>query len=333
MKKTFFIIMILGFAVISFTNPIGELFKNALNSNKGIKMTMLNFESAQMDYEKALIESSNKKTLLSAEISMLNERSSYRKGQADFYSEIADAFFAVKASQIELEISQLQLGIVQNDYKNAKLSFEKGMISLNSLKDSEVAVIDAQSQEEKARKDYNDALTAFKRATGTEFADYEVKPCNYKDCGFSYEAFKENDLSLKAQQISLQLAEYDLQNLSSNSSYYEKRGLEIKLEISQMNLKNKEDSVSESYENALATVSSLYSSLQSSGVKLQIKQSVYEDSQKRFEKGFVSEKDNINQKISYMSAQKAYNENIKSYIKALVSLILNCGLSVGEAVL
>ena len=83
MKKTFFIIMILGFAVISFTNPIGELFKSALNSNKGIKMTMLNFESAQMEYEKALIESSNKKALLSAELSMLNERSSYRKGQAD----------------------------------------------------------------------------------------------------------------------------------------------------------------------------------------------------------------------------------------------------------
>ncbi|HOO34345.1 MAG TPA: TolC family protein, partial [Thermotogota bacterium] len=153
--------------------------------------------------------------------------------------------------------------------------------------------------------------------------DMDLFVPEYEALLISDDEWLEVSLSVLTSEYSLEQSKYDIQNLSLNSSLYDKKIADISLEQSEIDLElSKETALNQkdTYEDGLYYT---YKQLQTSIERVNIAQDELDDVIERYNKGLVSETDFYTQKKQYLSTVSQYDSSLKSYWTTLSSYLIS----------
>jgi outer membrane protein TolC len=300
--------------------------------NGNYRLYELNTEKTQLDYDKALIEAMNTKAELAAESSRASGENRIQGNISSFYSEILNDIFDIKTKELSVQTNELTVKISDISYNDKENLYDKGLVSENNFKDASLTLKDAKSDRDKAKTDLDIALDSFKKDTSLDWdgADLFVPDCQL--LLVNEEKWIEESLSVQISEYSLEMGKYDIQNLSSNSSLYDKKIADISLEQKEIDLEiAKENALSQkdNYEDGLEYT---YKQLQTSMERVNLAKDDLEDVQERYTKGLVSDTEVYNQEKQYLSKVSQYNNSLKSYWTTLSSYLLNADSDMEELI-
>jgi len=291
--------------------------------NSNYKLYELSMEKTQLDYDKAMIEATNKKAELSAKSSKASGDNSTQNNLSSFYSEILNDIFDIKSKEITCQTNELTVKIAEIDANDKENLFKKGLVSENDLKDASLTLKEAKSDLEQAKEDLELSLNNYKKDTSLEWEDMDLFVPEYEALLISDDEWLEVSLSVLTSEYSLEQSKYDIQNLSLNSSLYDKKIADISLEQSEIDLElSKETALNQkdTYEDGLYYT---YKQLQTSIERVNIAQDELDDVIERYNKGLVSETDFYTQKKQYLSTVSQYDSSLKSYWTTLSSYLIS----------
>lgn len=330
MKKILFslTVFIVLLTSITLSMEVQELFNRAKEVNSNYILSELALEKATMEYDKSMIEASNRKSELSAETAFLNGKSSADKYVKSFYTEIIGAVFSIKSSEKALDIAKLNYENSNIDYEKNEGLFKKALLSKQDLDDSRIDLDDKLNSLNKAQQDFDNLIDDFKRYTGIEWSqasDTSIEIPDYRKYLVNEDTWFAKSLSLGSSRKNLESAEYEVENLYSNSSEYAKRSAEInrkqkeiELEMSEITLRNDKRTSEQSLEYSRKQLENLAG-------KLEIEKDIFKDTQDRYEKELVSKQQFYQQKISFLNSEKQLIDAQKSYWNSLTGYLMSIG--------
>ena len=329
--KKFLVLFLMVIPLVAFSATIVDLFQSAQASNTTFTIAQLNLKLANMNYDKAMIQASNKGEKLSAELNHVSSLISYTNNLKGYYEQIDDAVFKVLTSEIDLEVGKLNLQAAIINYNNSESLFKKSLISENDLKEVSITASNSQNQLKNLEWEYNDAVKNFKQTTGSDWKDIEISIPKFESLPASQSVWMKNDLSVESADLNLQIAQYNLQNIPSNSSEYTKEIAQIQVKKSEINYENAQLSSEESFLSSKQNLEFTYTSLLNSKKSLEISYENLKDMKLRYDQGLVSETDYINQRIQYLNAKENYYKSLNKCWNALCTYLISFNLKPEEA--
>lgn len=299
-----------------------EAAKN--NSPAYLKLT-LDREQAEDDYQKALLEARNKRQELSAQLSKMRADNTYRESLKSFVSDFLDTYFGVLDSQLALEIAQLNLQIAQIDYKEKKDLYDRGVGTLQDLKNASATLIEAEKDVDAAKLSVEQAKRDFQALVGEKF---EVKEPTKLNLNFSLPTVDElmdKSLTLAMARLNVQIAQMDLEGLV-NPSQYTKNQYERNLKKAQADVQAYLLSLRKSYESQVQTVRNAIKSIQAQLEKIEVAKLQLDTVQKNLSAGVASERDVLNAKLSYRNARRTLLSQLKSLLKNVCNVYIDAEL-------
>jgi len=157
--------------------------------NSNYKLYELSMEKTQLDYDKAMIEATNKKAELSAKSSKASGDNSTQNNLSSFYSEILNDIFDIKSKEITCQTNELTVKIAEIDANDKENLFKKGLVSENDLKDASLTLKEAKSDLEQAKEDLELSLNNYKKDTSLEWEDMDLFVPEYEALLISDDCF------------------------------------------------------------------------------------------------------------------------------------------------
>jgi len=323
MKNIFILIAVLFICLSLLGQSPNDFIESAKKVNSNYILYELNLEKNHLEYDKALIQAINKKAEFAAEITRLNGENQTQGNLSAFYSELLTDIFEVKNQEIKKAISNMSLKIASVDYVDNQNLFDKGLISSNTLQNASITLRDAQTDLEQVEGDLEIALNNFKKDLGIEWVPVNIVAVEYQKYVISDKNWLEKSKLVTISQYNLEMAEFDIDNLSANASEYDRR-------LTEISHRQKEIDLSLSQENALDQKRELEDSLyfikkqmETLKERLSLSKSDLEDVKVRHTKGLVSDTELFNQEKAHLNILSQYNTTLNSFWSTLSNYVIN----------
>jgi len=331
MKKWLIFIAVLTTCLIMFGQSAKEMIDSAKQVNANYRIYELNMKKNQLDYDKTVIEAINKKSEFAAEISRLNSENQTQGNLSAFYTEILNRIFEVKTQQINLAMSDISQKIAELDYQDSQNLFDKGLISSTDLQNASITLRDAKTDNEQKAGDLDLALKNYKEDVGLEWESVDIFLPDYNQYVITDNKWLEDSKSVQISEYNLEMAEFDIENLSMNASKYDQTIADIVLEQKKIDLRlSKENALNQKrdLEDSLYFLKKQLETLQE---RLSLSNDDLEDVQTRHQKGLVSDTQLFNQEKSQLSVLSQYTTTLKSYWTTLSQYVINSDQDLEEA--
>lgn len=313
MRRCLVLILVFALAYSIFAGILDALESAKNNSPAYLKLT-LDRQQAEDDYQKALLEAKNKRQELSAQLSKLKAENSYRESLKSFLNDFIDTYFAVIDSQLNLEAAQLNLQIAQIDYREQKDLYDKGIGTLQDVKNASATVLEAEKDLDAAKLAFEQAKRDFETLIGANFEVEEPTKLNLNFSLPTVDQLMDKSLTLAMARLNVQIAQMDLEGLV-NPSQYTKNYYERNLKKAQADVQSYLQSLRKSYENQLQTIRGAIKSIQAQMEKIEVAKLQLETVQKNFDAGVASERDVLNAKLAHLNARRTLLSQLKSLLK------------------
>ncbi|MDK2945781.1 TolC family protein [Geotoga petraea] len=329
MKKGLVTTIVLVVFIFAFTASITDLYHQAKEVSNDYKLIEIDREIALMDYEKAKIESFNKRTDLSAELSYVQNMNNYYSSLKNYYNLINSIVYDYKIAELDLKVLELQIENAEINFNNSEKLYEKNLISENELKNSKISLNDIKNSLVNVKNNFNQKKEEYEKYFDTDLdsIEYEI---NLDNLNYTDETYVASSLLVKQNKLNLELTKYNFDTLPQNSSQYDKRIAELNVKKSIINLENTVENIEKqnktSYVNLEAqknTVNNLYETVS-------IKLNNLENDQNSFENGLISKTELNQTKIDYYNTLKNLYSNEKNLLNNLINYILNVQVSPEE---
>ncbi|MFP4461328.1 MAG: TolC family protein [Thermotogota bacterium] len=331
MKNIIILIAVLTTCLSLLGQSPKDIIDTAKQINTNYRIYELNVEKNQLDYDKALIEAINRKSEIAAEISRLNGENQTQENLSAFYSEILNHIFEVKTQEINRSISDISLKIVQLDYQDSQNLFDKGLISSNALQNASITLRDAKTDLEQTHGDLEWALKNYKEDLGLEWEPVDIFMPDYEAYVIAKEQWLTSSKMVQISEYNLEMAEFDLDNLSQNASKYDKRIADISLEQKEIDLNMAKENALNQKRELEDSLYFLKKQMETLEERLILSNDDLEDVKTRYDKGLVSDTQLFNQEKSHLSVLSQYNATLKSYWTTLSNYVINSDQDVEEA--
>jgi len=331
MKRIIIFIAVLTTCLMMFGQSPQDIIDKAKQVNTNYRIYELNAEKNELDYDKAIIEAINRKSEIAAEISRLNGENQTQGNLSSFYSEILNHIFEVKTQEINLAISDISLKIAELDYQDSQNLFDKGLISSNALQNASITLRDAKTDLEQKQGDLELALKNYKEDLGMEWDPLDILVPDYNQYVIPDSEWLEVSKTVQISKYNLEMAEFDIENLSMNASNYDKKIANISLEQKKIDLSLAKENNLDQKRYLEDSLYFLKKQLETLEERLTLSQDDLEDVRTRYEKGLVSDTQLFNQEKSHLSVLSQYNATVKSYWTTLSNYVLNSDQDVEEA--
>ena len=323
MKKFLFIIALLSIVSILMGQSLTGIVESAKNVNMNYKLYELNLEKTRLDYDKGVIEAINQKAEIAAQINRLSGENKSQSNLSSFYSEVLEDIFDVKIQTLNMTIAELTVKSAKLDYEDNDNLYNKGLVAYTGLKNASITYRDAQTDLEQVKVDLELAQKNFKRHTGLEWTDLELFILDYQTLLISESEWLNNSKTVGISQYNLDMAEYDIKNLSSNSSLFDRKIANIGLEQAEIDLEMTKENVLNQKNNYEDSLYFMHKQLYTSQEKVTIAKEDYDDVKNRHSKGLVSDKELFAQERSYLNTLSQYYSRLKSYWTTLSGYIIS----------
>ncbi|AEH50738.1 TolC family protein [Pseudothermotoga thermarum] len=330
MRKFFGVLVLLVMFISTFANPL-EALQTAQKNSITYLNAILDFEQAKSDYEKALIEAKNKSQELSAQLSWLQARQSYRNSMKNFVDEFLNLYIGFVEKKLSLEIQQNRLKIAEDDYNEKQELYKKGIVSAQDLQSSKISYLQQQNSFENAKLSFEQVKRDYERIIGNiESFDPSKIKLNLNIELPSLEILLQNSITLTIADLNVQIAQNNLDTLI-NPSVYTKTKAERNLQQAKNNLENTRFAVRKTLESQLQNVANLKRSIEASKEQLSIAESKLASTEANYKAGVASQKDLLNAKNEYLSAMVDLLSNIRSFVSSVCSLYIDSEQDISSA--
>ena len=333
MKNIFILIAVLCTGLSLLGQTPNDFIENAKNVNSNFIVYKLNLEKNQLEYDKSLIQAMNRKAEIAAEITRLNGENQTQGNLSAFYSELLADIFEVKNQEIKSAISEISLKIAKLDYTDNQNLFDKGLISSNTLQNASITLRDAQTDLEQVEGDLEMALKNFKKDTGIQWQQMEIFIPEYDKYLIKDEKWLENSKAYKISEFNLEMADFDMENLSINASRYDKRLAEISYRQKEIDLDLSREKALDQKRDFEDSLYFLKKQMETVKERLSLSKTDLEDVKARHVKGLVSDIELYNQEKAYLNVLTQYNTTLKSFWTTLSSYVINADQDVVDDVL
>lgn len=330
MKKSVLLILSLLMVVASFSISFVDVFEISKEKSNIYKMAQIDLEKTLLDYDKAKIEAINKKAELAGELAYQQGLMNYNSSIKEFYADILERIFNLHIQQISLNVANLQLKSAQINYDNNKELFNRGLISEDDLKNSELTVKDAENNLKNANINLETAQDNLKKVYEGDIKEITITIPTLEGLFVSDEEYLNTSYALKLAQLSVELSEYDLNNLPSNASSYNKKITEATHQKNLLTLEDTREKLVDAHKLTKNSLEILYRTLQNLKERVDLSQNTFNDTKNRFDKGLVSELELNSSNIDYLNAQKNYYESVQNYLTTYINYVVDTGRSLKE---
>lgn len=314
MRRGTFLLLVFLFGCVLFGGIIDAL-ENAKNNSPTYLKLMLDRQQAEDDYQKALLEAKNKRQELSAELSRLRSENTYRESLKSFLSDFLDVYFGAVESQLALEIAQLNLQMAEIDYREKKDLYDKGVGTIQELKNASATLIESQRDLDSAKLSAEQAKRDFESLIGVNVKVEVPTKLNLSFSLPTVDQLVDKSLTLAMARLNVQLAQMDLDGLV-NPSQYTKNYYERNLKKAQADVQSYLQSLRKSYENQIQSIKNSIKSIQAQMEKVDVAKIQLDTVQKNYSAGVASERDVLNAKLAYANARRTFLTQLKTLLKS-----------------
>ncbi len=329
MKKGLITTIVLVIFIFAFTANITELYEQAKEVSDDYKLLEIDKEIALMDYEKGKIESINKSTDLSAELSYVQSMNNYYSSLKNYYNSINSIVYDYKIADMDLKLLELQIENAEINYNNNKNLFEKELISEDALKNSRISLNDLKNSLMNVANNYDQKKDEYEKYFNMNIGsiDYTI---NTEDLKYTDETYVASSLLVKQNELNLELTKYNFDTLPKNSSQYDKKISELNVQKSEITYENTIENVEDQNSTSYISIEAQKNTVENLSETVAIKQNNLENDQKSFENNLIS-KTQLNQtKIDYYNTLKNLYSNEKNLLNSFINYILNVQVSPEE---
>ncbi|MFN4190043.1 MAG: TolC family protein [Pseudothermotoga sp.] len=318
------VLFLMSLAVFMFANIVDVVELAKQNSITYLK-AVLNFEQAKNDYDKAMIEAKNKRQQLVAQQNWLRAQQTYGQSVKNFYSEFLDAYIGVLENTLQVQIAQNKLRIAEIDFTQTQDLYKTGAATLQDLQSASSTKLSAQASLDEAQlsleQSKQDLLILLEKQV--QIIDPSLIKIDIELP--SVDNLINKSLAIQIAQIEVQIAQMDYDSLV-NPSVYTKSKYERVLKIAQNELRYTQHSTKKSYQSLILATENLKKTIQAQRETVNVAKSELDSSEKNYKVGVGSEKDLLQSRNTYFTAQKTLLGYIKSFLKNLCSLYIDAGL-------
>lgn len=318
------ILFLMSLVVFMFAN-IADVVELAKQNSVTYLKAVLNFEQAKNDYDKAMIEAKNKRQQLVAQQNWLRAQQTYSQSVKNFFSEFFDAYIGVLENTLQVQIAQNKLRIAEIDFVQIQDLYKTGAATLQDLQSAsstrlsaEASLDEAQLNLEQSKEDLLILLEKQVQIIDPSLIKIDIELPSIDD-------LINKSLAIQIVQIEVQIAQMDYDSLV-NPSIYTKNKYERVLKIAQNELRYTQHSTKKSYQSLLLATENLKKTIQAQRETVNVAKSEFDSAERNYKVGVGSEKDLLQSRNTYFTAQKTLLGYIKSFLKNLCSLYIDAGL-------
>ncbi|MDD3601306.1 MAG: TolC family protein [Defluviitoga tunisiensis] len=330
MKKSVLLVLSILMVVASFSIGLVDVFETSKEKSNIYKMAQIDLEKTLLDYDKAMIEAINKKAELAGELAYQQGLMNYNSSIKEYYSDILDRIFNLYLQEINVNVANLQLKSAQITYDNNSELFNRGLISSDDLKSSELTVKDAENNLKNANINLETAQDNLSKIYEGNIKEITINIPALEGFFVSDDEYLNNSYALKLSKLNVELSEYDLNNLPSNASNYTVKITQATHQKNLLTLEDTNEKLKEAHKLTKNSLEILYRTLQNLKERVDLSQNTFNDTKNRFDKGLVSELELISSNIEYLNAQKNYYDSLKNYLETYINYVVDTGRSLKE---
>ncbi|HEY8543358.1 MAG TPA: TolC family protein [Pseudothermotoga sp.] len=322
MRKVFVLVLI-SFVVLMFAGIVDVVELAKQNSVTYLK-AVLNFEQAKSDYDKAMIEAKNKRQQLVAQQSWLQAQQTYNQSLKNFYGEFFDAYIGVLENTLQVQIAQNKLRIAEIDFAEMQDLYKTGAATLQDLQSASSTKLESQASLDEAKLSAEQSKQDLLILLGKEVQIIDPSSIRVDIKLPTVDELTTKSFAIQIAQIDVQVAQMDFDSLV-NPSAYTKSKYERILKIAQSELKDTQNSTRKSYESLLLTTENLKKTIQAQRETVSVAKAQLDSAENNYKVGVGSEKDLLQARSTYFTAQKTLLGYVKSFLKNLCSLYIDAG--------
>ncbi|WP_041083181.1 TolC family protein [Thermotoga profunda] len=322
MRKVFVLVLI-SFVVLMFAGIVDVVELAKQNSVTYLK-AVLNFEQAKSDYDKAMIEAKNKRQQLVAQQSWLQAQQTYNQSLKNFYGEFFDAYIGVLESTLQVQIAQNKLRIAEIDFAEMQDLYKTGAATLQDLQSASSTKLESQASLDEAKLNAEQSKKDLLILLGKEVQIIDPSSIKVDIKLPTVDELTTKSFAIQIAQIDVQVSQMDFDSLV-NPSAYTKSKYERILKIAQSELKDTQNSTRKSYESLLLTTENLKKTIQAQRETVSVAKAQLDSAENNYKVGVGSEKDLLEARSTYFTAQKTLLSYVKSFLKNLCSLYIDAG--------
>lgn len=317
MKHAILLVM-MALASVAAADPLPELFDAAEPVNHSYRTMAIDWELAQRRYERSLIGAQDNQAELEAEIALVQSQIARRSSLRAFQTEVLAAVIEAATSERSVRSAELSHAIAENALVLARTRFNGGLISDETLRQTQLALYREEEALRAAQFGADQAAANLQRVTGLSFSESLVPPEPGVVIAADEQQFMEANLTLRLARLSLESARLDQESLASNAAQYD-------LLVVQRTVEKRELALADAAADQQAAFASLERSLQGqevalrvAGEELEIEQSLLMDAEARFERGLITRDSRDQQQISVINAEIARLRALQSYLATIL---------------
>lgn len=323
MRKTF-VFFLTSVVVFMFAGVVDVVELAKQNSVTYLK-AVLNFEQAKNDYDKAMIEAKNKRQQLVAQQSWLQAQQTYNQSVKSFYSEFFDAYIGVLENTLQVQIAQNKLRIAEIDFAQMQDLYKTGAATLQDLQSASSTRLETEASFDEAKLNLEQSKQDLLILLGKEVQIIDPSLIKVDIRLPTVDDLINRSLAIQIAQIEVQVAQMDYDSLV-NPSVYTKSKYERILKIAQNELKDTQNSTKKSYQSLLLTTENLKKTIQAQRETVNVAKAQLDSAENNYKVGVGSEKDLLEARSTYFTAQKTLLGYVKSFLKNLCSLYIDMSL-------
>gem|GEM_PF-5800414 len=322
LKKCLFLLALI-FISSGLLAGVSDIIENAKKNNLSFQNALIAFEQAKMDHDKALKEAQTIKEELMAKRSYLSVYQSYLESLYSHVSTVFNEYIEYQKNVISYNLAKDKLELSQSDLTRKQELEKKGLVSKTDVIDAELIVKEDQVSLEQAKYNLEKSKEDLLDLLGTqEIPNWDLEAASTEVELPTLDVLTSKSVDIQLSEISLQLAKYDLDSMSSDTSLYDQKTYKNNYVKAQNSLEDTKNRISDSYSDDLFTIKILQSQIEIQKERVQNLKADLSTAEQKFKKGLISETEYYNAENNYYSALSVLYDRVGSFIKSVVRLYI-----------
>jgi len=298
---------------------LDELFSAATKSNQEYSVYKLTFELAGLKQTKGTIEAKVEQDRVQAKYEHATAVSTYWTNVTGFYNKVVDSMFDAGIADLSYQVCALNRQNAQEDLNSAEVRYKNGLISEDSYREIAIAFDTAKTNMQLAEFTLGYAKSYVKLITGLDWNASLLPDAPVFEAKASQNDWLETDSTLEKAKLNKTINDLKTDSLATNTSMYDRRIQDTENAKAAVELGDAENNAKRSYESILSTLSNAAAVLKIRQDEYALKETVYEQAQKQYEKGTLSLSSKNDRQVDVFTSQKQVLSARKDYIKAIAS--------------
>jgi len=298
-----------------------DLIENAKKNNLTFLNAQINFEQSKMDYERNISLATTQKDLLSAKQSYLTANQDYQDAVLNHISLFFNKYVTYIKYLNSYQIALNNLELAKKDLAKKQDLLKKGLVTQSDLNNAKISVQENQLSLDQVKYNLDNAKQDLIKFLGTsDVPKIDFENVSLKITIPNINKLLEKSLEIQIAQNSLDIANFDFLNASSDTSAYDLVKYKNNVQIAQNNLNNVKNSTLDSFNNDIFTLKSLQSKIEIQKSKLQLIRNDLSITEQKYKKGLISDTEYYNAQNNYYTNLSTYFDSVLDFVQIAVKL-------------